>query len=242
MSKKIITFFGAEAKVGTTMIAQSFAEGLAAKKQKVLFICASGESHDIYIGDQQLNKPSSIDGLRGLEDITKRDVQNVIASNGKFDIIGGVRALLQAKYFDVKVISKIIDHTYPEYDFIIIDGGHDFQMPLPATSLLNATKRYFVVNGTKRSFDRLHTLQDMILESQQFKTFEQKEEEDMILLNKDDRKENIFSAEQFASGIGMPVVKVPKVNGGYECEVTNQTLMNKPIFANAINTLINDNI
>ena len=73
--KEIITFFGGEAKVGTTMICQSFAEELALRGKQVLLLFASSELYDNYI---QSDESAGIDELRELENVTQGDVKKLI--------------------------------------------------------------------------------------------------------------------------------------------------------------------
>ena len=228
--KEVITFFGADAKVGTTMLAQSFAELLAGKKARILLIFASQEMHDSFLNLSE-NDCNTIDSLRDIENLKREDIDAIIMKNGNYDYIGGIKSPFKLRCFKPTLIGEIIEIIGIDYDYVIIDGGHNYQYPLPISSLLCATRRFFVLDQSPRSVSRFRDLDELVLKSNEFKEIGKR---DKIIINKEDRKTAIYSIDQITALFGRNVLSIPMVSGGREAEANCKTFSKQKAFTNAL--------
>lgn len=218
--KEIITFFGGEPKAGTTMICQSFAEELALKGKRVLLLFASSELYDNYM---QSDESAGIDELRDLENITEEDVKKLIRTKGNLSFINGIRRPFLIKYFSPELIGKICDIMAGSFDYIVVDGGSNYQYPLPISALRAASWRYFVLTPKARCISRFRTAYGLILKSPTVGVTEREE----IILNKFARNATAYSPEDVAAMFSLEVNVVPKAVAGSTCEITRQTIGEK---------------
>lgn len=218
--KDVITFFGGEAKAGTTMLCQSFAEELALKGKRVLLIFASSELYDNYM---QIDETAGLDDLRELEEVTMADVKRLIRKKGDLSFIKGVERPFLIRYFSVELIQKICDAVGNDYDYIVVDGGSNYQYPLPVSALNAATKRYYVLTAKARCVARFRTTHTLLLKSPAVGLTER----DEIILNKYIKNAGAYSQDDVASLFSFKVSTVPKASAGSTCEVTRQTIAAK---------------
>lgn len=221
MLKEVITFFGADAKVGTSMIAQSVAEELAAKKKDVLLIFASQELYDEYIDTD--DNHTSIDDIHLVlpDKLQPADISHITQSHNGFDYIKGTVRATELRFFHEEVINAIIHLVAKKYDYIIIDGGHNYQYPLPVYSLLAASKRVYVLTQDYRTVARFNNTLKTILKSRVFTTLANEQ----ILINKYSKNEGIYSLDNIKEMFGLGVKTLPKAKAGATCEANRETLM-----------------
>ena len=141
----VYTFFGADSKVGTTMIATSLAK-LLAETNKVLLIYANKKPSLSYVDSGQ--EARGIDNLQiKLESnvLDIEDINDIIISIDGLDIIPGVRELELCRKFKVQDINEIIDIVMDKYDIILIDAGCDFEYNAMAVGALSVTDNTVLV-------------------------------------------------------------------------------------------------
>lgn len=217
----VITFFGAEAKVGATMIAQSVAEELTQRGRRVLMVFASSEMCDCYIQGAESVK-TGIDDLIDIDEIGDSDIRHVIAKQGKLSYIKGImrplriKRLLQPRYF----FNRLIRLTEKDFDYMIIDGGHNYQYPLPIGSLMAAHKCFFVLNPKARAFSRFRILTEILLMTISDSMCDERE----IILNKVNGREDAYNASHARELFGMEVSQVHEAASSAACEVMNQVI------------------
>lgn len=218
---KVITFFGAEAKVGTTMIAQSVAEELVQRGMRVLTVFASSEMFDCYVQGSDTVK-AGIDDLIDIGDFDEKDIKHVVSKEGGLSYIKGIMRPLRIKrllnpkgFFD-----RLIELTKKDYDYMIIDGGHNYQYPLPVGALLAAEKCFFLLTPKARAFSRFGVLSEILLVTISGAMCEDRE----IILNKVNGRENAYNINNTRELFGMEVSRIHEAASGSACEVMNQTL------------------
>lgn len=246
MNAKTVTFFGGDAKTGTTMLAQCVAEALSQRGRKVLLIFASEELHDSYI---QGGAGLGLDFIIGFSP-KQEDIEKITSSNGLFDYIKGVDKIAQVKKFSPYCLSDIKEVVSDGYEYIIIDGGHNYQYPLPCSSLLAGDKRYYVIEGGNRSLDRLTDLFDNIVSAMADRSNDKLREHisggefDKVILNKYDKAKAAVTPDIIEMKVKKKVITVPLSQNGYAAETNNKTLFMSPGaskgFTQAINALADD--
>lgn len=228
---KVITFFGGEPKVGTTMTAQCFAEELAKKNANVLMLFASSNIFDDFIKNEEGSM--SIDDLLDIEEITKKDIEKVMRKTSDFWYIKGITHPFWAKYFPVDILQKMCDLLDADFDYIIIDGGSNYQMPLPVSALLASNKRYYVISAKERCVERCKSFINLIVKNPAIGMHN----EDEIILNRYYKNAGSYKPENIKELFNLPVNTIPKVQTAAICEVTKETIKDKS-FRSAIRTLV----
>lgn len=218
---KVITFFGADAKVGTSMLAQSIAEELTARKKKTLFIQASSLEHDSYIdtkGAMTIDELWPIDP----EELTEADVKRIILKHNGLSFIAGIVHPFKMRYFSEILLVKIRELMDKDFDYIVIDGGRDYQYPLPLSALLAADLRYYVMVPDQRSVERFNSTNEHLLKNPHLNT--NLNLYSAIVVNKWVKNLGVYSPDQIEKNFGMDIHVVPAVANAAACEVTKQTL------------------
>lgn len=218
---KVITFFGAEAKVGVTMIAQSVAEELVQRGKRVLLVFASSEMFDCYIQGAEAVK-TGIDDLIDIEDISEADIRHVISKQGELSYIKGIMRPLRIKRLlnPGGFFMKLIALTERDFDYMIIDGGHNYQYPLPVGSLLAAEKCFFVLSPKARAFSRFRVLSEILIMTISDNMCKDRE----IILNRISGRDDAYNSGHAKELFGMEVSGVHEAASSSACEVMNQVL------------------
>lgn len=229
---KIITFFGGDTQVGTTMIAQSVAEILANKyDKKVLLILASSN-----IGIDYMNKETdkNFDDIRlnlFENTLTKAEVQDTICTYGKIDFIPPITDTTTIKYYSINTINTIRNLMEDDYELFIVDGGSNLNNPLSISSLKDADERYYVVTQSYKCLNRYLYINRKILSPLNYTG-------DVIV--------NRYVNQSFAYNIKdilnilekEEVLSIAMSNDGNLAEATNDTLISDNVFLRDINKLV----
>lgn len=153
--KKVIGFFGGDSQVGTTMIAQSMAELLQQRGQRVLYIMGSGKFGDEFFN---LEGRHSIDDLKaGVRSgrVTLEDLfQNLEECRGLW-VLPAVRNPLTARYFTENTYEILLAEAASEFDYTVIDGGCDAALGMTIAAMNTSDHRFFVTTQQSKSIRRL---------------------------------------------------------------------------------------
>lgn len=223
-TSSIITFFGADSKVGTTMIAQSTAELLAKNTGlKVGLLFLNNNPSNYYIRKK--------DKL-GIDGIKNKLFNNILTSTELVDsclqpspnlfILTGVEYLLDARQYQPEYIDRLIKLAAERLNIIIIDAGSNIDSGI-AIAALNATKyRYLVTTqqeSIRKNFERIdrQVLKQLQIDSGSF----------MLVLNKYVSSNNIYSAIQLAELYKMALaVHIPNLDLlGWQAEFDQKSLL-----------------
>lgn len=223
-TSSIITFFGADSKVGTTMIAQSTAELLAKNTGlKVGLLFLNNNPSNYYIRKK--------DKL-GIDGIKNKLFNNILTSSELVDsclqtapnlfILTGVEYLLDARQYQPEYIDRLIKLAAERLNIIIIDAGSNIDSGI-AIAALNATKyRYLVTTqqeNIRKNFERIdrQVLKQLQIDSGSF----------MLVLNKYVSSNNIYSAVQLGELYKMTLaVHIPNLDLlGWQAEFDQKSLL-----------------
>ncbi|MEF9921722.1 MAG: hypothetical protein RR313_07025 [Anaerovoracaceae bacterium] len=231
--KKIITFFGGDSQVGTTMIAQSVAEIIAKGGNRVALIMASSEYGLDYI-DQ--NQDLSLDDLKTNitnNHLTVEDVKGIMFEHNDISIVPGIKNITTLKYYGEDDIEIMIKPLEKNYDFIIIDAGNNVQYGLSMSALKHSEKRYYVITQQEKSVRRFKNLQQSILGPLNWNG--------QIIINKYNGNMAFYSPKQIEE-----IFKTKKaftisyIEYGWQAESDRSTLLKYPKFAEGIKQIVND--
>jgi Flp pilus assembly CpaE family ATPase len=145
-NSNVITFFGADSKVGTTITAQAIAECLANNTiLNVGFLNLSGQPSFDYIPG-----PTDEYGIDQIKTkifnfiLTIEELKSAMITNGNLSILPSVKTLTDLRYYKPKHIEYLINLAASHFDVVIADAGY-----YPNSGLyigaLNATKQRYMV-------------------------------------------------------------------------------------------------
>lgn len=223
-TSSIITFFGADSKVGTTMIAQSTAELLAKNTGlKVGLLFLNNSPSNYYL---RKNDKLGIDGIKNKlfnNILTPAElIDSCIQTIPNLFILTGIEYLLDARQYHPEYIDRLIKLAAEKLNIIIIDAGSNVDSGITIAAL-NATKyRYLVTTQQeiiRKNFERIdrQVLKQLQIDSSSF----------MLVLNKYISSNNIYSAVQLAELYKMALaVHVPNLDLlGWQAEFDQKSLL-----------------
>lgn len=149
---KIISFFGADYKVGTTQISQCCAEYIAQANPEleVLYISGDGGHGSDYfesVGETIDNiRPFLVESLIDIEELKRK---------AKFEdnlyVLGGKNTPKTSDYFTPEMIELLLSFAKEKFDLIIIDAGSRIEEGISLGSLFSSDQIYLVLNQTESS-------------------------------------------------------------------------------------------
>ena len=127
-------FWGTDHKVGTTMLAQSFAELISKGNDSVLLLTLSTNLGDDFYTDQTNNMEDLRKKLScGL--ITKENIRQYAVKGNKYHKLNGLSNEKAAYEFTKDMIDELINTAESAFDNVIIDSGTGLSNPLPISAL-----------------------------------------------------------------------------------------------------------
>ncbi len=228
----IITFFGGDSQVGTSMISQSVGEILVKNNSKVLLILASCQYGNDYIKE---NIELSLDDIKFDNNAASmvREVEKIVYGYNNLDIMQGSNNLIAMRYYGEIELQKIIESVRNKYDFLLIDGGHNVQFGLTMASLKLSSMKYFVITQHEKSMRRFIYVRDTILNPLDYKG--------EIVINKYVNNVGFYNKSEISKIVGKDINHViPYIEYGHSAEQEKNTLLKHPKFYDAVSTIVND--
>lgn len=228
--KKIIGFFGGDSQVGTSMLAQSMAELLQQRGQRVLYILGSSKFGDEFFN---IDEHRSIDDLKASVRsgrVKREDLfQNLTQVRGLW-VLPAVRNPLTSKYFTENTYEIMLKEAESEFDYTVIDGGCDANQGLTISALNTADFRFFVTTQQSKVIRRMLLMQKNIVEplNRPGELVINKYMKDPALLLKGDI---LTLCERDCA------FTVPYVEYGWQAEMEGKSLMRYGKFAKAVAAL-----
>ncbi|MCI8608539.1 MAG: ParA family protein [Firmicutes bacterium] len=148
-----IGFYGGDSQVGTTMVSLSTAEMLAKQGHRVLFIGAGQEPAIPFLS---VNVSSSADNLRWAlqeEVIAEKELCQSLITSRNVDILPVAYDWNCDNFYEKGGISKLYQLMEMKYEYIVIDGGSDWERSSIDT-LRNCDLACVVVTQQAKSLER----------------------------------------------------------------------------------------
>ncbi len=222
--RNIITFFGADNKVGTTMVAHSTAEMLSKNiKGNIALLLLSGKPSTCYIKRKE---------KIGLDDIKIKLMNNILTAEELIEscekednhlyILPGVEDLLDIRHYHPEHIDRLIQLAAERFQVVIIDAGSNIDSGL-SIAAINATKnKYLVVTQqetTRKNYERI--------DGQVFRRLQINASDFMLIVNKYLKSNHIYSAKQIADLYNMTLAAyIPHLEFlGWQAEFDHKTLL-----------------
>lgn len=161
---KVIGFFGGDSQVGTTMLAQSFAEILGRRGRRVLLILGSGKFGEGFFHQDDRHSLDDLKAAVRSGKVEKEDLLQSIEKIRHVFFLPSVRNPLTAKYFPENTYEVMLASVGEEFDYVVIDGGDDANQGLMISALNISDKCFFITTQQPKSLHRFLLLQKNILE------------------------------------------------------------------------------
>jgi MinD-like ATPase involved in chromosome partitioning or flagellar assembly len=208
-NKKIVTFIGADSKVGVTMVSQSIAEIISVNTDlKVCFMLLNECKGGNYFQNPQ-NK--SIDNIRSKLSsklINNEDILNVsIRINKKLYIIPGPADILNMRYYFPEDLELLIDKASKMFDILIIDSGSKIDSALTTAALNSTCHKILVTTQQNNAINNYEKISSQIFDLMglNYKEF-------MIVINRYRNLTYLFSVSELTNMFQMiPLGFLPDV-------------------------------
>lgn len=212
------------------MIAQSLAELLQQRGQKVLYIMGSGKFGCEFFN---LDGRHSIDDLKAAVRsgrVSSEDfLQNLEEIKGLW-VLPAVRNPLSAKYFTENSYEIMLAEVQNEFDYTLIDSGSDPDLGLTISAVNTADDRFFVTTQQSKSIRRLLLLQKNVMMPLQ--------KEGRLIINKYMKDPGLLLKGDVLTLCEMEeAFTVPYVEYGWQAEMESKSLLRYGKFARAMTAL-----
>ena len=177
-TQNVVCFFGADSKVGVSMISQSFAELVSDqfREKKILLLNLSGYQGSIY---SNWNFPYCFDDIRlHLQSnvLTIDELTNVCAKKANLYILKGTTQLKERRRLDPELVERILDAARETFDLVVVNGGCQADNGMSLGALLHSSIRVLVATQQHGTYLSYQMMEDVFYElSIQF---------DLLLINK----------------------------------------------------------
>lgn len=232
---KIVTFFGASAGVGTTMLSLDIALQLAERRKKVMYVFASSNPSTDFLDNSKFAN-RSLDELRPslrAGNITKEEILNVCYKKDKLYILPPIKDMTLIRTFTENDLKNIFDLIKDDFDNIIVDAGSNIQYPLGISALLTNDQLFVVLTQQEKVINRYVLLKETILKPLQLKH--------SIIVNMYNRISPSYTIENIkAMTKADSIFPVQAVEQGWEAEILRETLIKYPKYKDGIKPMVNE--
>lgn len=173
--KNIITFFGADSKVGVTQISQAVAEAIAKKTElKVCLMFLNGKPSTDYLGAKETSTLDNIKVKIHNSILTASELKDSCICRNNLYILPGNETIMDTRHYTPEHIEYLIQLASQEFSMVIIDAGCYWDMYGMTAGALNSTNFRFLVTTQQktawRQFSRTNNqiLRLMQIESKDF--------------------------------------------------------------------------
>lgn len=221
--RNIHLFYGADSKVGTTMIAQVNAELIAEyTDQKVCLLLMGNNPVHYFDSKSDVGGIDTIKIKLFTDILTKEDLikSSIKTKHENLIIIPGPANIQDRRYYQPEHAEKLIDLASKHFDMVIVDAGCDVERGLSVGAVRMAKSKFLVTTQQQNARDEFLRVADQV-----FKPLQIEKKHFFCILNK-----NIaggLQSKQITAAYGMPVVgTVPYLDvKGWQAEIEHKSLL-----------------
>jgi MinD-like ATPase involved in chromosome partitioning or flagellar assembly len=219
--KNIVTFFGADSKVGNTITTQAIAETLAEKTDaKIILLYLNGKPSIDYLNIKEY--------FQGLDTLKVKLLNKILSINELLDacikkdnlyILPGANSIRDVRYYHPSNIENLIELASSHFDIVLIDAGSNIELGMTIASL-NATKLKCLITTPQDSIrENFNRINEQILTKLNISDF-------MLIVNKYVDSDDMYSPSQLAELYNTTLLGyLPLLNLGWQCERDRKTLI-----------------
>ena len=152
--EKIILFYGCDSQVGTTMMALSAAEQLAAEGKSVLLIHGAGTPGNSFLSVELPGDIRSLYGSFADGTMDIKDLRELASEQDEFDCLPGLGSWRPGRGWMDGILEEICRISARNWDYVIIDGGNCGEISAGSDALALAGKIFLVATQQEKSLFR----------------------------------------------------------------------------------------
>lgn len=223
----VFIFYGADRKVGTTMISQTIAKVLSEQQLKVCYVDCSGVVNQGYLyGDNHELKdnPHIIGGfenikvniLNGL--LTPGELIDSMVKVDDLSVFPGISGFLSIRHYSVDMIRELVNQLKSIFDIVIIDAGSPSDYALHIGALTCAKNRFLVATEQTSVLNTFNTFKHEVLNNLELSKF-------VLILNKITAE--VSSLQELIKNnynVGILLSSLPNLEQGSVAESNEKTL------------------
>ena len=218
----VITFFGADSKVGTTITSQAVAECLAENTvMKVGFFSLSGQPSLEYVKEAEGFGMDVIKTKVFNFVLSGEELKSAMVQKGNLYILPSVKTLTDLRYYKPKHVEYLINLATSIFDIIIIDAGYCPNSGLYIGALNATNMRYLVTTQQEACRAKFDLTREQLFKIQEIDT-----ESMMLILNRYSEDIDLPSSYELADDVYKMVhaASLPNVAGAWKAERDRRTL------------------
>lgn len=234
--ENVIVFFGADSKVGTTMIAQSVAEQISENENiRVLFAILDGTPGMDYI--QNADKQISIDDMRAKvinNMLSKTELMDICLKQNNLYVLQGTQSYIYRRYYHPEHVEAFLKQLSEAFDIVIVDAGSNVELGMTIGALTASCYRFLVCTQQSNCLRNFNRLDIQILSKLKIKEF-------FLIVNKYIENDQLPNGYKLADLYDAPFIcTVPYSEYGLQAEIEQFTIqqLKDDEYKNAIGKIV----
>lgn len=198
--KNIVTFFGADSRVGTTMTAQGVAETIAKYSElRVCLVFLNGSLGTEYMKVKEIAGLDSIKVKLFNGILTAQQLKDTCIARDNLYILPGNNNVLDTRHYTPEHVEFLLDLAAEEFNVVIVDAGCYWDLYGMTVGALNTTRlKYLVTSQQKTAKNRFFRTSAQVLEPLKIIP-----KEFMVIVNKFIDTTAFISPDALANDYGM---------------------------------------
>jgi MinD-like ATPase involved in chromosome partitioning or flagellar assembly len=215
--KRVVSIYGADSKVGVTMLAQCLSKSLADtyKDKKILLLHCDGHPGMNYFFTSNAIR-FGIDNLKAklISDLlTLQELLDCCVSSGNLYILPGVYNFGDRKYYQPENVEALIKIALTHFDLVLIDAGSNLDLGLTVGALLYADVKILVTTQKNSAKVNYQAMNNQILSKININKF------DCLLVNEFIKSGGLLSEKQIKLEYGIEdVYLIPWSDFGWQAD------------------------
>jgi septum formation inhibitor-activating ATPase MinD len=231
----IVVFYGADAKVGTTQIAQSVAERVSDKTNLKVFLgFLNGEPTTNYIETENSYNLDTIKVKLVNQILSINEILDICTKKNNLYILQGTESILERRHYHPVHIEYLLELVSNEFDLIIIDAGSNIELGMTIASLNSTPYKYLVTTQQESILVNYNRVYEQVLSRLDIKDF-------LVIVNKYIDEPMLHTSYQVAQLYkGTLASTLPHLNWGWQSEKDKKTLLHyeEPQYTEGIDQII----
>jgi len=230
-----IIFFGADSKVGTSMIAHSVAEKLSENRDiKVLLAFLDGSPGLDYT--RKCEHEQSIDTVRAKiinHILSNNELMGTCLRRDGLYILPGTQSIVYRRYYHPEHIEALMEQLAEAFDVVIVDGGSNIELGMTVGALNSTNHKFLVCTQQRTCLRHFKQIQSQVLSKLEINDF-------CLIINKYFSNGQLPDRFQLTEEYGAPhICSVPYSEFSLQAEIEGRTIhkFHDPGYKEAINQI-----
>lgn len=232
----VFLFFGADNKVGTSMIAQSIAEKLSQHESvRVLLAFLDGDSGTDYV--ENIDEHKSIDSVRAKvinHILSKRELMDICIQIKHLYILQGTSSIVYRKHYHPEHMETFLELLSETFDVVLLDIGSNIELGMTIGALNSTFHKFLICTQQNTCLRNFKKVDSQVLSKLDIKDF-------LMIINKYIDHEKLPSKYQLAEAYQMPFIcSIPYSEYGLQADIEKCTILNfnEVDYVNAIEKIV----